>query len=132
MLGTASSHSWSLLSPTTTAALFTSPKMDTDSVTELLAEAAELVQMFEYQEAVQKFYEAHQLEPENTTVLDQLAEVLLEIGQVDDAQHISIKQHRAQLLVSPFHSPLHLNHSNFPTTCASFGLFNTAYTLFGT
>lgn len=76
--------------------------MDTDTITELLAEAAELVQMFEYQEAVQKFYEAHQLEPENTTVLDQLAEVLLEIGQVDDAQHISNEPHTDQPLSTSF------------------------------
>lgn len=76
--------------------------MDTDSVSELLAQAAELVQMFEYQDAVNKFYEAHQLEPENTKVLDSLAEVLLEIGHVDDAQHISCNRQTDTFWLSPF------------------------------
>ena len=66
--------------------------MEVSSVDELLAEAASLVERYEFQEAVNKFHEAHQLEPENTTVLDNLAEVLLELGQVDDAQHISFER----------------------------------------
>ena len=56
--------------------------MDTTTVAELLEEASELVQRFQYQEAVHKFYEANQLEPDNTQVLDSLAEALLELGQV--------------------------------------------------
>ena len=59
------------------------------SVDDILAEAAELVQMYEYQAAVDKYGEAYNMEPDNTVILDSLAEVLLEIGEVDNAQVIS-------------------------------------------
>ena len=65
--------------------------MELASVEDLLAQAAELVEQYEFQAAVNKFYEAHQLEPDNTTVLDNLSDVLLELGLVEDAQHISLK-----------------------------------------
>lgn len=72
--------------------------MELASVDELLAQAAELVEQYEFQAAVNKFYEAHQLEPDNTTVLDNLSEVLLELGLVEDAQHISLKAIYADFL----------------------------------
>ena len=64
--------------------------MAAPSIDGLLAEAAAFVEQYEYQAAVDKFHEAYQLEPENTLVLDSLAEVLLEIGHVDDALNISM------------------------------------------
>jgi len=62
---------------------------DVSDVNTLLAEATELVQMYEYQAAVDKYGEAYNMEPENTLILDSLAEVLLEIGDVEHAQEIS-------------------------------------------
>jgi thioredoxin-like negative regulator of GroEL len=65
--------------------------MNGSTVERLLAEAAAFVEQYEYQAAVDKFHEAYQLEPDNTMVLDNLSEVLLEIGQVDDALNISLR-----------------------------------------
>lgn len=112
-------------SPAATLLGTNSLKMDVDAVSDLLAEAAELVQMGDYQDAVQKFSEAHQLDPENTTVLDSLAEVLLEIGQVDDAQHISNRQQATPFFFTPFEhsfSPL-LGLSDAPYHSAPHTLF---------
>lgn len=72
--------------------------MSSSSVEQLLQEADELVQMYEYQKSVDKLHEAYQLSPNNTDVLDKLAEVLLEVGQIEDAQNISF--YRLQQLSS--------------------------------
>lgn len=94
--------------------------MAASNVPQLLQEAADFVQMFEYQQAVDKFHEAYQLEPENTEVLDNLAEVLLELGEVEDAHNISFSRHTTRSLpfsqLLPFLPSLWRCHYSFPSS----------------
>lgn len=65
--------------------------MDDGTADRLFEEAAALVEQYEYEEAVDRFQQAHNLAPQNTIIMDYFADALLEIGQVDEAQQISLE-----------------------------------------
>jgi thioredoxin-like negative regulator of GroEL len=62
---------------------------DSNSVQSLIEQAEEAAAMFDLGTAIQKYNQALEIEPSNVQVLDDLAEILLEIHDFENAHKIS-------------------------------------------
>eukprot|EP01098_Paradermamoeba_levis_P007319 TRINITY_DN3016_c0_g1_i1.p1 TRINITY_DN3016_c0_g1~~TRINITY_DN3016_c0_g1_i1.p1 ORF type:complete len:418 (-),score=170.93 TRINITY_DN3016_c0_g1_i1:177-1304(-) len=58
------------------------------SAQDFLTEAENAIEMFEYETAVNCYYKALELEPKNTKIMDDLGEILLEMGDLSNAYHM--------------------------------------------
>ena len=59
------------------------------SVEQLIRDANRHLERLELEEACQLFQRAHMLRPEDTNIMDALADVLIQLGDVEEAMNVS-------------------------------------------
>lgn len=65
------------------------PNKDSDHLASLIGSAEKALFEFQYDEALDYYKQALEIDPTNTDVLDAVGEVLIDLGDVENAQQIS-------------------------------------------